>query len=487
MSLTAKINTSIIGLFLLISGTALNAEKLPITNKSTGKSIQVKPISLENNKLTFTLKGKQHTIKISELTDASVKVIKEALEKQTSAASQQFDAINKAIGHPLFSNKSLWNETSKTIAKRLKWPLESQKEDSSSYRLYPRANYTFLGTRPYCATLYGGADGTPVRFSLIFANKGDYGSSAGFGEDHFKEIHPDKEPPESLEKAIELDAEIISQTLTEHLKQEPSIQYYGEKTEKRKVKRWDVTDHSLILTSIDSEYTSLLIVSKENADLEGKVAFVKDADLKKKLIKNVHTKPNGDVIIENIPMVNQGPKGYCAPATFERAMNYMSIPADMYELATAATKVGGGTNTYLLADNCKRIVRSKARRIKDLELNKDLEIRKIKKFIDKGVPVLWQMRSIAPYNKLVNKRTSERKKIQNFTTWSETIQKEADQNVSQFRGENTNYHICMIIGYNEATKELAVSDSWGARYELRWVHIDLAKAVTSSGGFAIDF
>lgn len=45
----------------------------------------------------------------------------------------------------------------------------------------------------------------------------------------------------------------------------------------------------------------------------------------------------------------------------------------------------------------------------------------------------------------------------------------------------------MVVGYNEATNEVGVSDSWGPRYELRWVHVDIARAVTSSGGFVIDF
>jgi len=47
----------------------------------------------------------------------------------------------------------------------------------------------------------------------------------------------------------------------------------------------------------------------------------------------------------------------------------------------------------------------------------------------------------------------------------------------------------MIIGYNEATNELAVSDSWGPRYEIRWVHTDIANAVSSkyNDGFVIDF
>jgi hypothetical protein len=40
----------------------------------------------------------------------------------------------------------------------------------------------------------------------------------------------------------------------------------------------------------------------------------------------------------------------------------------------------------------------------------------------------------------------------------------------------------MIIGYNEKTNELAVSDSWGARFELRWVPVPVA-AWASNGGF----
>ena len=59
---------------------------------------------------------------------------------------------------------------------------------------------------------------------------------------------------------------------------------------------------------------------------------------------NVEKRANGDLVILNIPMVDQGPKGYCVPATFERCMRYMEIPADMYLLAMAGnTGMGGGT------------------------------------------------------------------------------------------------------------------------------------------------
>jgi hypothetical protein len=43
----------------------------------------------------------------------------------------------------------------------------------------------------------------------------------------------------------------------------------------------------------------------------------------------------------------------------------------------------------------------------------------------------------------------------------------------------------MIVGYNEATNELAVSDSWGASYERRWVPAPVANWASSGGLFMI--
>jgi len=461
---------------------------MEITQKKSGKTIQVEIVSLTSGKLTFKNKnGKTFTIPTETITSKSLQKIQDQIKEAAEANADQFSKINTAISHPLFEGAgSLWTQPAETVAERLGWPKESTTDQSSSFRYYTPKSYQFLGAHPYSATLYGGPGGTVEHLSLVFANKGDFGSAAGMGEDHFKKIHPDTKPPTTLEEAIKTDAKLITNTLTQCLGS-PKQQYYGEKEDRRKVLRWDMADHAFLLSEIKNEYVSLLIISKENADLAGKIHFVKDSDLKKLLAKNVIHKENGDTYIKNIPMVNQGPKGYCAPATFERAMRYMLIPADMYLLATAATKPGGGTNTGLLADSCKRIVRSKARRIKDLNLKKDLKIKKIKKFIDKGVPVLWQMRSLENYNQIANRRTKQRAAIQDFKKWAEDIAEEAKQVAPSLKNNDSNHHICMIIGYNEKTNELAVSDSWGPNYELRWVHLDIAKAVTSAGGFVIDF
>ncbi len=485
-----------------------HAETIEITQAASNKTIQVNIVNIQAGMLEFkTATGAgPYKIKITDLTPESVNRLREywanrdtsapastpagapASPSSTAALSPELiakaKALNEVIGQPLFGDSgSLWQDTGATIAERLGWRQESLKKTSSSYRKYTKEDYLFLGTRPYCATLYGGIGDQPERLSLVYANKGDYGSTVGMGEDHFKKTHPEKELPTSLEEAIDLDAEIIAETLTSGLG-EAETQYYGEKEDKRKVQRWNIGDHAFILSSLEEEYTHLLIVPKVDADAQGKVKFISDSQFKKIQIQNVVTEDNGDVWIDNIPMVDQGPKGYCAPATFERAMRYMNVPADMYLLATAATAPGGGTNTTKLAEDSKRIIRSKARRIKDLDLTEDFEIKEIRKFIDKGVPILWQMCSLSDYNKIANERTEERESVTDFAAWAETIKSDTSRGNL---GIKDNHHICMVIGYNEATNEVAVSDSWGPRYELRWVHIDVARAVTSYGGFAIDF
>lgn len=470
-----------------VSADGQELDAYPLVEKGSGKELVVKVISMGDGKIEFKYKNKSFKLPIERFVAGTGEEIEKLLLLQKEAGEQEFGAINSGVGHDLFGGGSLWNEKASDVAKRLKWPRESLKKGSSSYRFYPNAEYDFLGARPYCATLYGGEGEAPLRLSLVFANKGDYNSNVGSGADHFKKTKSKEKLPNTLGEAIELDAKLISEKLTEALGKDPVAQKYGEKEDKRTVQRWDFEDHSFLLSSLEGEYASLLIVPIENADMEGKVKFIKDSDLKEKQLENIVKNENGDVYIDNIPMVNQGPKGYCAPATFERAMSYMQVPADMYLLATAATAAGGGTNTYKLAEDCKRIIRSKARRIKDLNLEKDLNFRNVAKFIDKGVPILWQMRSLEEYNKVAVKRTKERTEIKDFAEWSREIQSEADSLSGRFKSNQNNHHICLIIGYNEATKELAVSDSWGPKYELRWVHIDIATAVTSRGGFVIDF
>ena len=54
----------------------------------------------------------------------------------------------------------------------------------------------------------------------------------------------------------------------------------------------------------------------------------------------------------------------------------------------------------------------------------------------------------------------------------------------RFRVDRASGHVCMIIGHNKQTGEIAVSDSWGPEYAERWVTPEEARAV-SQGTFQV--
>lgn len=472
-----------------IVGAPISAqESIEITQKSSGRSIPVEIISTDEKNVTVRLKsGKSHILPLNSLTEESVKKIHASINAKEAVNAQAFLAVNKLIGGDVFSKShSLWSEPVQQVAQRLKLTQESTVKEMLSYRLYTQGEASFLGAHPYCITLYGDPKGKAEQLSLVFANKGDYGSKFGMGRDHFKKVYADKEPPQSLEKAIELDAKTITSSLTKKFG-EPKTQYFGEKADRRKVKRWDWRNHAFVLSEKDEEYVSLAIIPTTVADSQGKVKRINDSEMKKLKIKNALKTTNGDVRITNIPMVDQGPKGYCVPATMERAMRYMGVPADMYLLAVSATDPETGTDTEILKENSERIVRSKGRRFKTVGLDGEIKLKEVKKHIDDGVPILWNMRSADQYNDIATQRTKKRAQVVDFAAWASEIQKEADAVVPQLKKVEENYHTCMIIGYNEKTNEIAVSDSWGPDYELRWIHIDIASAVTDTGSFVLSF
>lgn len=468
----------------LFSCSLLTAEKVELYSVQ-GKKVIVELLSLTGEQLKVRLaNGKTLTTNLNTLSDKSIKKVKEVLQK-SEPISEDLPDINAAIGAEFFNPKGqFWDSPVSDLATRLNWRKESETNFSSSYRSYPRPNYGFLNARPYSVVLFGDKDGKIDRLSLVYANKGDYNSSVGSAENHFKPKNDQKLEIQSLADAMERDYLNVKTQLSEALG-DPIKQRFGEKDGRTYVLRWDYQDVSFLLSEEKSEYIRLQIVKQEVAEAEGKIKFIKDADLKGLLKDNIENNEFGDVYITNIPMVNQGPKGYCAPATFERAMRYMRVPADMYILATLATAPGGGTNTTLLADKAKRAIRSKARRIKDFDSSK-LKMRDVKKFINKGIPIMWTMRSLTSYNDIANKRSNQRDTSASAEEWATPIAQEAENVIDSMKRIQENHHICMIIGYNEATQEIAVSDSWGPRYAIRWIHIDIASAVSSKGSFVVD-
>ncbi|NBB78654.1 MAG: hypothetical protein GVY36_04315 [Verrucomicrobia bacterium] len=447
----------------------LPLEAVEISNRD-GQVIEVDILEIEPSKIEIKLaNGHVMWLERSRLSEATESML-ESLEAKEAEA---YKALNETLGIPLFVDQNLWDDPADELAKRLGWKQESKTESQSSYRSYPGENDRILQSRPYSAALYGGS-GTVERLSIIFANKGDFPASGLASRDKI----------EAIENAIKADAERIERLLTGQLGK-PDRQRLGRgRSLRQRVHRWDWNSHAFLLASEVGEYVTLRITPTDLADNKGRAERLSDAALREQSKANLKTHENGDVILQNIPMVNQGPKGYCVPATFERYLRYLSIPADMYVLAMAGqTNVGGGTSLLNMMTALESYAASQNRKLRQDETT--IDVRSVAKYIDNGLPLIWTMFSSKEYNTFVNQRTVERGKQNDWRAWKDRTRKEARR--IELRKDRMAAHACMIIGYNKETDEIAVSDSWGPRYELRWVPAEQAEQVSQGSIYLVDY
>ena len=445
---------------------------------STGQEIKATFQAMNGKMVTLRrADGKSFDLPIDRLSKEDQAYVAAA----AAGSAKDAEKLNEAAGQAI-ANGSPFNELeAEPMANALKLRPESTSKIGKSWRHYAAyaGDYTLFGAMPYSVALYSDAEGKVENISIVYANKGDFGSTAGFARDHFKNLGTSD--PGTLEEAMDLDDKTISKALTSVFG-EGMIQRYGEGDTRRKITRWDWNGHAFLLSNETGEYVSLAIVSLEMADSGGKSARMTDSALKQRLITNVRHEDNGDVVISEIPMVDQGPKGYCVPATFERAMRTMGIEADMYLLAMVGqSAAGGGTVVEILLENVKSAVYRKGRRTKEDEV-KSLKIRDVKRYIDQGAPLMWTMHSMDSYNDLADENTSGRES--GDAAFREKIAADAMKIAEKEKPED-NRHICMIIGYNESTNEIAVSDSWGKQFELRWIPLELADWVSAGKLFMI--
>ncbi len=392
-----------------------------------------------------------------------------------------FEAVNAAIGAPVFADDDLWDDDVEAVASRLRWPEESKTGTDSSYRDYPGESDRFLGARPRSKALYG-EGGIASGVSVVFANKGDAVMSAK-KVDTASERRERKGQILDYKRDIQEERKVLRAALT-GLFGEPGGDRFGQsRGGGESVLRWDWRGHSFLLAAPRDEYVSLRIVPVSVADSGGR-GRVPDAEMRARLASRVERRPNGDVVLADVPMVSQGPKGYCVPATWERVMRYMGVPADMYVLAMEGdTGAGGGTSMDRLAWAAKAAIIGAGRRMDKPSVK--LKAGDVAAWIDRGLPVMWAMFSTDDYNGAAESRSEVRKTMTNAAAWGEGL-KDARKDARKFRPDIKAGHVCAIIGYNKATGELCVTDSWGPEFKERWVTEEEAQAVSQNAFYAIE-
>jgi len=198
------------------------------------------------------------------------------------------------------------------------------------------------------------------------------------------------------------------------------------------------------------------------------------AELYEVLSKRVEQRENGDVLVTGIPMIDQGRKGYCVPSTWARYLKYMGIPADEYALANAGgTAKGGGTSTAAMASAAQSLVRKHRRDIDKIRGRASVNF--VKKYVDKGLPLMWTMYSVGPFKGTGGKSTRMGKLSPQ--EWDKKLGSKRDS-AERIEVDRNQGHVCMIIGYNETTGEIATSDSWGPSHAEKWYTEEEVDAVS---------
>lgn len=258
--------------------------------------------------------------------------------------------------------------------------------------------------------------------------------------------------------------------------------------------------------SVRPEFVNLTLLKNEKSlpsDLVRDAKIDVGAMGLKKLVKR---SGNGDVVMDSVPMVDQGQKGYCAVATTERVLRYYGTDVNQHELAQRAnTASGGGTDPVSLAKALKAMASPMRLRIKTLMQSQVPEYTKLVDDYNKAAkkqklpPVVLAVNGVIDVTRIMDsmdkdvflkvrgKNPAALDKFMKLVTndvneghpilWGVTLGFIPEKpELPQAMGG----HVRLIIGYNLKTGEILYSDSWGAGHELKRMKVSDAYAITSS-------
>lgn len=263
----------------------------------------------------------------------------------------------------------------------------------------------------------------------------------------------------------------------------------------------------LEITKFDSEN------DPRKKSIHAKADKIQLAD-KDTLLKNVKRPENGDVFIDDIPMVDQGPKGYCAVASAERVLRYYGLSVDQHVLAQLVDTSEAGTKPDAMIKALKSVSMKYKVNYKGLYTEKNFENQNsISKFVtlynsvankEKKKPVdlnnyrhqvgntiyMNDVKLVMDLDPDIFVKCRAEKEPTDFKRFVYDIKENVDNGIPVLWAltlgivpepnlpQRLGGHLRLIIGYNEKTKEIIYTDSWGAGHEFKKMSYDKAWAVT---------
>ena len=183
---------------------------------------------------------------------------------------------------------------------------------------------------------------------------------------------------------------------------------------------------------------------------------------------------NGDVIINGIPMVDQGQKGYCACAALARLLNYFGRDIDQHDIAKLSAATAAGTDP----DELKKAIESMSAKLRlnmkvlakpylNSERDSDRLKLKINNLVESN-PSLDTIEKVYERLAYEDRRYKEfEKNIINSidrgrpVSWALAIGIVPEPEIPQATGG----HMRIITGYNQQLKKIYYTDTWGKGHE----------------------
>ncbi len=346
-------------------------------------------------------------------------------------------SLNTMLGINIFAPQNSWQFAGMRSRLRLSFT-------GSTGRYSARLNRQIAGAAAVELVIYtANNDRTVSRITVIYANKGDTSSRTR----------------SRIRNAGRQIKNRLSSLLGSERRENLSLG-----SVRIRADMWQCRFAGFYLESDKGEFTMLHILPP-NAPGSGQEAAAKDYS------RNVRRNDFGDVCIPNVPMVDQGPKGYCVPATMERVFLYYGITVDMHHLAdVGGTDPDEGTYTSRMMRDIAALRRRAGLRSSEIS---GLSIRSISRNIDRGYPIVWQMYSTRELEEVYSFSFANRRNAATPAEWKRTLRQ-----IDIPRG-NDRGHVCLIVGYNRETDEIAVTNSWGQSHIApRWIPVKVAQKVS---------
>ena len=400
-----------------------------------------------------------------------------------------------------FSEKSAWEESAVDfVVDHASDGFEFASQKRDIVNCLHRGGSNWRGIDAYESRIYYGVDGVE-RVEISLYNKGDDRSGLPMSENDLrsllKNVASKVEPGGKLGKP---EHRKLKTGGLAYVRKWPNLDPVVELA-------WGVSGENSRERTV--EYVRIVLTQRKATKPKGAAKVASGADAKAKIMSNVTRNQDGDVWIRDVPMVDQGRKGYCAVATAERVMRYYGNAVDEHELAQMAnSSAEEGTSLSDMIETV-RLVGSKYR----------LGYSEIVKMYSS---IGELMKEIESYNKVAKSEKAEQISLERFTSdnridmrdlraamspkivkkmrikdsryrkFLSEVKAQVDKGVPVFWGvtlgiypepglpQTSGGHIRLIIGYNQARKEILYTDTWGAGHELKRMPEEWAFAITHS-------